>query len=65
MTWGTDDTEVTREMIQDIRSFIPHLQFNPVEGVGHGIVFKKPDIINALTVDFLEKDMSKLNKEKR
>lgn len=51
--WGTEDTEITREMIKDIRSFLPHLQFKPVEDVGHGIVFQKPEIINTLIIDFL------------
>ena len=43
LIWGTADTEITKEMIRDIRSFIPHLKFKPVEGVGHGIVCQKPD----------------------
>jgi len=38
LIWGTADTEITKEMITDIRSFIPRLKFKPVEGVGHGIV---------------------------
>jgi len=54
LIWGTEDTEITREMIKDIRSFLPYLQFKPVEDVGHGIVFQKPEIINTLIIDFLE-----------
>jgi len=54
LIWGTGDTEITREMIKDIRSFLPHLQFKPVEDVGHGIVFQQPEIINTLIIDFLE-----------
>lgn len=54
LIWGTEDTEITREMIKDIRSFLPHLQFKPVEDVGHGIVFQKPETINTLIIDFLE-----------
>ena len=55
LIWGTEDTEITREMIKDIRSFLPLLQFKPVEDVGHGIVFQQPEIINALIIDFLSK----------
>ncbi len=55
LIWGTEDMEITREMIKDIRSFLPHLQFKPVEGVGHGIVFQKPEIINTLIIDFLRR----------
>jgi len=54
LIWGTADTEITKEMIQDIRSFIPHLKFKPVEGVGHEIVFQKPDAVNSLILSFLE-----------
>jgi len=54
LIWGTEDTEVTGKMIKDIRSYLPHLQFKPVEDVGHGIVFQKPEIINKLIVDFLQ-----------
>jgi len=53
LIWGTQDTEITREMIKDIRSFLPHLQFKPVEDVGHGIIFQQPGIINTLIIDFL------------
>ncbi|MEN8120248.1 MAG: alpha/beta hydrolase [Bacteroidota bacterium] len=53
LIWGTNDTEITKEMIKDIRSFLPHLMFKPVEGVGHGIVFQKPEKINSLIIDFL------------
>ena len=53
LIWGTEDTEITRDMIKDIRSFLPKLEFAPVEGVGHGIVFQKPKIINTLIIDFL------------
>ena len=55
LIWGTADTEVTGEMIKDIRSFLPRLQFKPVEGVGHGIEFQKPEVIKALIIDFLRR----------
>lgn len=53
LIWGTGDTEVTRQMIGDIQSFIPGLTFKPVEGVGHGIVFQKPETVNRLIISFL------------
>jgi pimeloyl-ACP methyl ester carboxylesterase len=55
LIWGTEDTEITKEMIKDIRSFLPRLQFKPVEGVGHGIVFQKPEVIDTLIIDFLRR----------
>ena len=53
LIWGTEDNEITKEMIGEIRSFIPHLKFKQVEGVGHGIVFQKPDTINNFIISFL------------
>jgi len=53
LIWGANDTEITKEMIKDIRSFLPGLQFKPVENAGHGIVFQKPKIVNSLIIEFL------------
>jgi pimeloyl-ACP methyl ester carboxylesterase len=53
LIWGTADTEITEEMITDIQSFVPHITFIPVEGLGHGIVFQEPDKINNLIMSFL------------
>ena len=60
LIWGTADSEITKDMIKDIQSFLPKLKFTPVEGVGHGIIFKKPKIINTLIVDFLLQDITEL-----
>jgi pimeloyl-ACP methyl ester carboxylesterase len=53
LIWGTGDTEITKEMIRDIQNFIPHITFKPIEGVGHGIVFQKPEEVNNLIISFL------------
>ena len=53
LIWGTEDTEISKQMISNIQSFIPNLAFKPVEGVGHGIVFQKPDTVNSLINSFL------------
>ena len=53
LIWGTTDQEITREMIAAIRSRMPNLAFEPVEGADHGIVFKEPELVNELIVDFL------------
>jgi pimeloyl-ACP methyl ester carboxylesterase len=53
LIWGTEDTGVTKPMIGDIQSAIPRLTFKPVEGVGHGIVFQKPQTVNKLIINFL------------
>lgn len=53
LIWGTGDTEVTPQMIADIKAFIPGLTFKPVEGAGHGIVFQKPETVSTLIISFL------------
>jgi len=53
LIWGTEDTEISKQMISNIQSFISNLTFKPVESVGHGIVFQKPDIVNSLINSFL------------
>jgi pimeloyl-ACP methyl ester carboxylesterase len=53
LIWGTEETGVTKPMVSNIRSFVPRLTFKPVEGVGHGIVFQKPETVNKLIIDFL------------
>jgi pimeloyl-ACP methyl ester carboxylesterase len=50
---GTEDVEITQEMIAEIQSFIRRLTFRPVDGAGHGIVFQKPETLNPLIIDFL------------
>jgi len=51
---GVDDTEITLEMIKEIRSYLPNVKFEPVEGAGHGSVFQKPEIVDSLIIDFLK-----------
>ncbi len=53
LIWGTEDSGVTQPMISDIQSAIPRLTFKPVEGVGHGIVFQKPETVSKLITNFL------------
>ena len=53
LIWGTEDAEISKQMISNIQSFISNLTFKPVENVGHGIVFQKPDTVNSLINSFL------------
>lgn len=53
LIWGMEDTDITKEMIDTIQSFLPRLLYKPVKSAGHGIVFQKPDIVNTLFINFL------------
>jgi len=53
LIWGTHDAEITRDMIDAVRGYIPGVRFKAVEDTGHGIVFQKPVLIRRTIVDFL------------
>ena len=53
LIWGKNDTEITNDMINKIKTLIPNLGFKPVDDTGHGIVFQKSEIVNKLILDFL------------
>ncbi len=53
LIWGTEDTEITKQMISRIRSLIPHLKYRPVEGVSHSILFQKPGTVSNSIIQFL------------
>jgi pimeloyl-ACP methyl ester carboxylesterase len=51
---GAGDTEITADMLKEIRSYLPDAEFEPVKGAGHGAVFQKPEIVDSLVVGFLK-----------
>ncbi len=55
LIWGTEDTEITKQMISRIPSLIPHLEYRPVEGVSHSILFQKPDAVSNVMIQFLNR----------
>jgi len=56
LIWGTADKEITQPMISEIQSFLPHLDYQPVDGAGHGLVFQKSEMVNKLIKNFLYQD---------
>ncbi len=54
LIWGTEDTEITEAMIRDIKALIPDIKAEPIEGIGHGILIQKADIINKSIINFLQ-----------
>lgn len=56
LVWGRRDTEITPEMIADVRRLVPQLEFRPAPGAGHGIVLERPDLINRVVVEFLGRE---------
>ncbi len=55
LIWGKNDTEITKEMIENIQALLPNVTFKPINNAGHGVVFNKYEIVNDLMIDFLKK----------
>ncbi len=53
LIWGVQDTEVKKEIIEDIQVCIPHIQLAYIENAGHGIVFQTPQEIIQIITRFL------------
>lgn len=53
LVWGTADAEITQHRMDEVRSLIPTLTFEPIDGAGHGLFIQAPDTVNALVLDFL------------
>jgi pimeloyl-ACP methyl ester carboxylesterase len=56
LLWGTGNSEVTRSMIDIVRTEIPNSVFRPIEESGHGILFQQPELINHQLLEFLGGD---------
>ena len=54
LIWGKEDTEITEEMINQVKSYLPEVQYKPVEMAGHGITFQNPDLVNKIVINFLQ-----------
>ena len=54
LIWGKEDTEITAEMIDQVKSYLPNVQYKPVEMAGHGITFQNSDSVNKIVINFLQ-----------
>jgi pimeloyl-ACP methyl ester carboxylesterase len=55
LLWGTEDQEITQQMIDTVRRLLPKAEFHPVYGVGHGIVYQRPEEVYTFINDFLKR----------
>jgi len=53
MVWGTADEEITKDMMDGVRSLIPTLTFESIDGAGHGLFIQDPEKVNPLVLKFL------------
>lgn len=61
LIWGTQDSEVKKEIIDNIRSLMPSIQLIEIESAGHGIVFEAPEKISQIVTAFLAQPYALIN----
>jgi pimeloyl-ACP methyl ester carboxylesterase len=54
LIWGTEDNDVSPEMVQAIRKALPNVQFKQLDNIGHDPQVEVPDKVNSLVIDFLK-----------
>jgi pimeloyl-ACP methyl ester carboxylesterase len=52
IVWGKMDDEISLPLITLVRELLPSAEFHALEGVGHGVVYKKPQVVEELLIGF-------------
>jgi len=55
LIWGTEDTTAPFKYSRTLVGLIPQIEFHPIPGAGHIPHYEKPEIVNPLLIDFLER----------
>jgi len=53
LIWGTKDSDISREMIDEIQKAIPTVQLHVLEGIGHQLNVESAEKVNDLVINFL------------
>jgi pimeloyl-ACP methyl ester carboxylesterase len=53
LIWGTEDSDISREMIDEIQEAIPTVQLHVLEGIGHQLNIESVQKVNDLVINFL------------
>ncbi|MBN1691101.1 MAG: alpha/beta hydrolase [Dehalococcoidia bacterium] len=54
LIWGTQDNDISPEMVQAMQKALPNVEFKQLDGVGHDPQVEVPDQVNSLILDFLK-----------
>lgn len=54
LIWGTNDGDVSPEMVQAMRKTLPDVRFKQLDNIGHDPQVEVPDTVNSLIIDFLK-----------
>jgi pimeloyl-ACP methyl ester carboxylesterase len=55
LIWGKDDEILPFSLSRKVKEVIPHIEFHSIDKAGHSSHYEKPEAINPLIVEFLEK----------
>ncbi len=54
LIWGTQDNDISPEMVQAMQKALPNIEFKQLDGIGHDPQVEVPDQVNSLILDFLK-----------
>ena len=54
LIWGTEDNDISPEMVQTIRKALPKVQFKQLDNIGHDPQVEAPEQVNSIILDFLK-----------
>jgi pimeloyl-ACP methyl ester carboxylesterase len=54
LIWGTEDNDISPEMVQAMRKALPNVQFKQLDNVGHDPQVEVPEQVNSMIIDFLK-----------
>jgi pimeloyl-ACP methyl ester carboxylesterase len=54
LIWGTEDNDISPEMVQAMRKALPNVQFKQLDNIGHDPQVVVPEKVNSMILDFLK-----------
>jgi len=54
LIWGTEDNDISPEMVQAIRKALPNVQFKQLDNIGHDPQVVVPEQVNSMILDLLK-----------
>ena len=54
LIWGTEDNDISPEMVQAMRKALPNVQFKQLDNVGHDPQVEVPEQVNSMILDLLK-----------
>jgi pimeloyl-ACP methyl ester carboxylesterase len=54
LIWGTEDNDISAEMVQAMRKVLPNVQFKQLDNIGHDPQVEVPGQVNSMILEFLK-----------